>query len=322
MAGLLMENITYHDYKPTTLSFCDAVIDGLSGECKSIPPKFFYDKRGSILFDRICEQPEYYPPSVERKMLSRLTGEIASLAGAGRVLIEPGAGNAAKVRLLLNALRPAAFVPMDISFDYLKSIARELAREYPWLPVHAACVDFTHSLPIPEQTPEGSRLLFFPGSSLGNFDPGEAGDYLSLVRSTVGDSGMLLIGVDTKKSETLLSAAYNDAAGITAEFNLNLLHRMRKELDMDCNPENFKHRAFYNSEAGRIEMHLVSRHKQELRFNGHCFNLEAGESLHTENSYKYTPEEFISMASKSGFRDVRHWVDSDGLFAIYLLEAF
>jgi dimethylhistidine N-methyltransferase len=317
-----MENITYHNYQPITLSFRDAVINGLSLDSKSIPPKFFYDERGSKLFDRICEQPEYYPPSVERKMLSRLKDEIASLTGTGRVLIEPGAGNATKVRLLLDALRPAAFVPMDISFDYLKSIARELAREYPWLPVHAACVDFTHSLPIPEQVPEGPRLLFFPGSSLGNFDPGETSDYLSLVHNTVGDSGMLLIGVDTKKSESLLNAAYNDAAGMTAEFNLNLLHRMRKELDMDCNPENFKHRAFYNSEAGRIEMHLVSRHAQELRFNGHCFNLEEGESLHTENSYKYTPKEFISMASKSGFREVRHWVDSDGLFAIYLLEAF
>ena len=317
-----MENITYHNYQPTTLSFRDAVINGLSRNSKSIPPKFFYDERGSKLFDRICEQPEYYPPLVERKLLERLAGEIASLTGTGRVLIEPGAGNAAKVRLLLDALQPAAFVPMDISFDYLKSTARELAGEYPWLPVHAACVDYTHSLPIPQQVPEGPRLLFFPGSSLGNFDPDEAGDFLSLVRNTVGDNGMLLIGVDTKKSELLLNAAYNDAAGMTAAFNLNLLHRMRKELDMDCNPENFEHRAFYNSEAGRIEMHLVSKHKQELRVNGHSFNLEAGESLHTENSYKYAPEEFISLASNSGFKEVSHWMDSDGLFAIYLFEAF
>lgn len=317
-----MENITYHNYQPTTLSFRDAVINGLSRDSKSIPPKFFYDERGSKLFDRICEQPEYYPPSVERILLERLAGEIASLTGTGRILIEPGAGNAAKVRLLLDALQPAAFVPMDISFDYLKSTARDLAGEYPWLPVHAACVDYTHSLPIPEQAPEGPRLLFFPGSSLGNFDPDEARGFLNLVRNTVGDNGMLLIGVDTKKSESLLSAAYNDAAGMTAEFNLNLLHRMRKELDMDCNPENFEHRAFYNSEAGRIEMHLVSKHKQELRVNGHCFNLEAGESLHTENSYKYAPEEFISLASNSGFKEVSHWMDSDGLFAIYLFEAF
>jgi len=315
-----MENVTFHDYKPVTLSFRDAVIDGLSREQKSIPPKFFYDERGSKLFDIICEQPEYYPPSVERRMLSQLAGEIASLTGTGRILIEPGAGSAAKVRLLLDALRPAAFVPMDISFDYLKSVATDLAREYPWLPTHAVCVDFTHSLPIPDFIAAGARLLFFPGSSLGNFSHREAEAFLGLVRNTIADDGMLLIGVDTKKSESLLNAAYNDAAGITAQFNLNLLYRMRQELGADCFPENFAHRAFYNAEAGRIEMHLVSRKKQELRVNGHCFNLEAGESLHTENSYKYTPGEFISMASGNGFREIRHWVDSDGLFAVYLLQ--
>ena len=226
-----MNKVTFHDYKPATLSFRDAVIDGLSRRQKSIPPKFFYDERGSTLFDKICEQPEYYPPSVERGMLARLAGEIASLTGTRRILIEPGAGNAAKVRLILDALQPAAFVPMDISFEYLKSATRELAGEYPWLPVHAICVDYAHSLPIPEQVP---RLLFFPGSSFGNFDPDEARDFLVMARNTVRDDGMLLIGVDTKKNETLLNSAYNDAAGMTAEFNLNLLHRMRRELDVDC----------------------------------------------------------------------------------------
>jgi len=316
-----VENLTYSDYEPKTVSFRNAVIDGLSCEQKSIPAKYFYDERGSKLFDKICEQPEYYPPSVERRMLAQLSSEIASLTGTGRILIEPGAGNAAKVRLILDALRPTAFVPMDISFDYLKSTTKNLAQEYPWLPVHAACVDFTHSLPIPEQTPEGPRLLFFPGSSLGNFDPEEARDFLVMARNTVRDDGMLLIGVDTKKSESLLNAAYNDAAGVTAEFNLNLLHRMRKELDADCNLDDFEHQAFYNSDAGRVEMHLVSKHKQELRVNGHRFNLEAGESLHTENSYKYMPGEFISLASSSSFKEVNHWVDSDELFAIYLFES-
>lgn len=316
-----MENVTYNDHKPATLSFFDAVINGLSRKRKAIPPRFFYDERGSKLFDKICKQPEYYLPAVERRMLKQLAGEIASLTGTGRILIEPGAGSAAKVRLMLDALRPAAFVPMDISFDYLKSAARELARDYPRLPVHATCVDFTHSLPIPEQTPEGPRLLFFPGSSLGNFDPDEAMDFLRLVRSTVGDDGMLLIGVDTKKSESLLCAAYNDSAGVTAEFNLNLLHRMRQELDTDCNPDKFEHRAFYNLKAGRIEMHLVSKYKQELRVNGHCFKLEAGESLHTENSYKYAPEEFIALASQCGLKEVRYWLDDDDLFAVYLLQA-
>lgn len=316
-----MENVTFHDHKPAALSLYDAVVEGFSRQEKSIPPKFFYDERGSELFDRICEQPEYYPPAVESRMLSYLADEIASLTGMGRILIEPGAGSAAKVRLIMDALRPAAFVPMDISFDYLKTVVIALAREYSWLPVHAACVDFTHSLPIPEETPEGPRLLFFPGSSLGNFHRSEAGEFLDLVHDTVGEGGMLLIGVDTKKSESLLNAAYNDEAGVTAEFNLNLLHRIRRELDVDLNPDAFKHRAFYNTRAGRIEMHLVSRTKQKLHINGHCFNIEKGESLHTENSYKYTPEEFLMLASQSCFHSVRHWVDTDGLFAIYLLEA-
>ncbi|MCU7815411.1 MAG: L-histidine N(alpha)-methyltransferase [Candidatus Thiodiazotropha sp. (ex Rostrolucina anterorostrata)] len=314
-----MENITFHDHKPAALSLYDAVVDGLSREDKSIPPKFFYDKRGSELFDKICEQPEYYLPDVERRMLSQLAEEIAELIGRGRVVIEPGAGSASKVRLLLDALRPGAFVPMDISFDYLKSSAMSLAREYPWLPIHAACVDFTHSLPVPKEAPKGPRLLFFPGSSLGNFDRNEAGEFLHMVHDVLGDDGMLLVGVDTKKSEVILNAAYNDAAGLTADFNLNLLRRLQRELDADINPSIFEQKAFYNVKEGRIEMHLISTRQQTLRINGYHFEFEEDESLHTENSYKYAPMEFIDLASESGFNEVRHWVDENGLFAIYLL---
>ncbi|MGD9169902.1 MAG: L-histidine N(alpha)-methyltransferase [Candidatus Thiodiazotropha sp.] len=317
----MMERITFHDHKPRALSLYDAVVRGLSKSDKSIPPKFFYDQRGSELFDRICEQPEYYLPTVECRMLSSLAQEIAALTGKGRVLIEPGAGSASKVRLLLDALRPSAFVPMDISFDYLKSSARSLAAEYPWLPIHAACVDFTHSLPIPSDVPRGPRLLFFPGSSLGNFNPSEAGEFLRLVHDTVGGEGMMLIGVDTKKSERVLNAAYNDAAGLTADFNLNLLQRMQQELDAEVDPDVFRHFAFYNSDKGRIEMHLVSTQEQTLRLNDHRFVFKEGETLHTENSYKYTPTEFINMVSDNGFKEVRHWVDDDGLFAVYLVVA-
>jgi len=313
--------VTFHDHKPDTLSFHDAVIEGLSQERKSIPPKFFYDERGSKLFDQICNQPEYYPPKVERNMLTQIAEEIAALTGTGRILIEPGAGSAAKVRLLLDSLQPSAFIPMDISFDYLKSSAMDLAKENPWLPVHAVCVDFTHSLPIPDSTPYGPRLLFFPGSSLGNFQKEEAKAFLKMVRETVADDGMLLIGVDTKKDKSILNAAYNDAAGVTAEFNLNLVHRMRQELGADCDPDDFRHKAFYNAEDGRIEMHLVSQQNQELQINDRCFTLSEGEMLHTENSYKYSPDEFLKMVSQSGFREVRHWIADDQLFAIYLLKA-
>ena len=317
----MRRTVTYHDHKPKTLSLRDAVVDGLSKQPKSIPPKFFYDQRGSQLFEQICDQPEYYPPTVESKMLSYLSGEIAALTGRGRVLIEPGAGSASKVRLLLDMLRPAAYIPMDISFDFLKSAADELAQEYPWLPVHATCVDFTHSMPVPIAAPTGPRLVFFPGSSIGNFDHTEAEHFLSMIRETVGDDGMLLIGVDTKKYEPTLNAAYNDKAGVTAAFNLNLVHRMQRELGMDCDPELFDHRAYYNSQAGRIEMHLVSKAKQTMKLNGHRFELKHGETLHTENSYKYTPAEFLALASRSGFREQRQWSDRDGLFAIYLLSA-
>ena len=189
-----MDNLTFHDHKPEALSLYEAVVDGLSQKDKSIPPKFFCDERGSELFESICRQPEYYPPNVERHMLSQLAEEIASLTGTGRIIVEPGVGSADKVRLLLDVLRPAAFVPMDISFDYLKNVVKLLAGEYPWLPIHAVCVDFTHSLPIPAETPSGPRLLFFPGSSLGNFHRDEAGDFLfEEVRHWVDENGLFAI---------------------------------------------------------------------------------------------------------------------------------
>ena len=311
--------LTFHDYKPKSASLLEAVINGMSRDPKSIEPKFFYDRRGSELFDLICEQPEYYPPTVEQDMLREKASEIAFLTGKGRILIEPGAGRARKVRLLLDALQPKAYIPIDISFEHLKSAVADLVEEYRWLRVHAACADFTCSLPVPDVAPQGARLIFFPGSSIGNFEHEDVMKFMARIRNLAQYDGMLLIGVDTKKDETILNAAYNDQAGITAEFNRNLLYRMREELDIDCDPEMFEHRAFYNSLAGRVEMHLVSRGRQTLRMNGRQFELASGESLHTENSYKYTPAEFLAVATKSGFKTVCYWQDDKGLFSIYLL---
>ena len=317
----MTSQIHYHDFKPEVLSLHDEVVRGFSRAQKSIPPKFFYDAAGSALFERICQQPEYYLPDVERRMLCELASEIVGLTGTGRVLIEPGAGSAEKVRLLLDALSPSAYVPMDISFGFLKQAAQGLVAEHPGLPVHAVCVDYTHSLPLPEGLPQGQRLAFFPGSSLGNFDPPEAQAFLAMIRHMVGSDGMLLIGVDTKKPREILDAAYNDAAGVTAAFNLNLLHRIRRELQADVDPDAFDHQAGYNPDAGRIEMHLVSKESQQVRLNGHSFEFEQGERLHTESSYKYTPQEFLALAGRVGFSCRRHWLDSEGLFAIYLLDA-
>jgi dimethylhistidine N-methyltransferase len=321
MRRLMKNSVTFYDGKPETLNLYDAVVEGLSRPRKSIPPKFFYDEVGSQLFEAICHQPEYYLPQAERRLLQRCASEIASLTGMDRIVIEPGAGNLSKVRLLLNELRPRAYVPMDISCEYLQWMSAELSQEYPWLAIHAACVDFSHSLPLPNTVPEGSRLGFFPGSSLGNFHPPEACDFLTMVRNTVGEDGMLLIGVDTKKPVEILDAAYNDAAGITARFNLNLLQRLRRELDADVDPDSFDHRAFYNADEGRIEMHLVSQRDQVIRVNGHRFHFAPGESVHTECSYKYTPGDFQRLAQKAGFTTIKHWLAEDGLFAVYLLEA-
>jgi dimethylhistidine N-methyltransferase len=318
---MMQSNLTFHDFKPAMASLHEAVLAGLSREPKSIDPKFLYDRRGSKLFDQICEQPEYYPTAVERDMLSRIAVEVAEWTGQNRTLIEPGAGNAAKVRLLLDALRPSTYIPIDISYEYLRTAAGKLAEEFPWLTVHAVCADYTRSLPVPYISPDGPRLVFFPGSSIGNFEYTDAGRFLAMVRGTTGDDGMLLIGVDTKKDVSVLNAAYNDDAGITARFNLNLLHRLRNELGIECDPDKFYHKAFYNPGSGRVEMHLVSKQKQTLRVNGRSFNLEAGESLHTENSYKYSPREFIRLASAAKFRLIRYWLDEDKLFAIYLFAA-
>jgi dimethylhistidine N-methyltransferase len=316
-----MKHTTFHDHKPRELSFYDAVVNGLSQQHKTLPPKFFYDERGSRLFDEICRQPEYYLPAAERELLLGCSDEIAELCGIGRVIIEPGAGKLIKIRLLLDALRPRAFVPMDISGQFLKSSMQELAKDCPWLEIHAACVDFTHSMPVPEPVPDAPRLVFFPGSSLGNFHRDEAVLFLRRVRDTLGDDGLLLIGVDTKKPVPILHAAYNDDAGVTARFNRNLLRRMMRELDADLEPENFVHRAYYNSALGRIEMHLVSRRKQLIHIDGHRFTFRSGETVRTECSYKYTPAEFLALAARAGLSQAKYWLAKDELFAVYLLKA-
>lgn len=321
MDMLVDSQVTFHDYKPKQLSLYTAVLNGFSKPCKSIPPKFFYDKRGSYLFDKICKQPEYYLPNVEKSLLEEVQHEITQHVGKGRVVIEPGAGNLSKIRLLLNQLKPEAYIPMDISSEYLKEASENLAKDFPWLNIHATCVDFTHSMPLPDITSNAPRLAFFPGSSLGNFNKLEAQQFLSMIRETIGDEGMLLIGVDTKKPQKILNAAYNDEAGVTAEFNLNLLHRIQNELEADFELDNFDHYAFYNDIQGRIEMHLVSQCDHNVRIDDQDFYFKDGETLHTENSYKYAPEEFIALSKSAKLGLKNYWLAEDELFAIYLLQS-
>ena len=312
------------DLKPRVEDFKGAVIAGLSAQPKAIPPKFFYDKRGSDFFYRICETPEYYVTRTELGMLDDLGPQIAALAGPAASVIEFGCGSAEKIRKLLASLdAPADYVAIDISRDHLLASAEEIAIENPNLNVSAICADFSLAFDLPDDFCDGAgrRVAFFPGSTIGNQTPAEAENFLRHVRSVVGTGGALLIGVDLKKDAARLNAAYNDAAGETAGFNLNLLHRMKGELGAAVDPGRFAHRAFYNPDLGRIEMHLESQGAQAIHLDGHTFAFADRETIHTECSYKYEIGEFAHLARRAGFAVRKSWTDAGRLFSIHFLEA-
>ncbi len=319
--------LEFYDRRPAPADFLAEVLEGLSGPQKRLPPKFFYDSRGSELFEAICATPEYYPARAEAGILRRYAPEIAAVAGHGGVLIEPGAGNLGKVRLLLECLRPAAYLPMDISGDHLGVAARGLAAEYPWLSVQAICMDYSRGLDRldglggADLGEGGKKIVFFPGSTIGNFEPSKAARFLWQAARLAGPGGGLLIGVDLKKDPDRLHRAYNDAGGVTREFNLNLLFRINAELKADFDPERYYHYAFYHARKGRIEMHLVSRGAQEVRLASRRLKFADGESIHTENSYKYTVGEFEALARGAGFRAVKCWTDAESLFSVQYFEA-
>jgi len=312
------------DLKPRVEDFRSAVIAGLSATPKAIPPKFFYDKRGSDFFYRICETPEYYVTRTELGLLDDLGPHIAELAGPAASVIEFGCGSAEKIRKLMAALdAPADYVAIDISRDHLLASAEEIAIENPNVNVSAICADFSQPFAMPDDFCDGAgrRLAFFPGSTIGNQTPDEALGFLRHVRAVVGAGGALLIGVDLKKDVARLNAAYNDAAGETAGFNLNLLYRMRDELGADVDPDRFAHSAFYNAGLGRVEMHLVSKGAQTVRIGSRKFDFADGETIHTECSYKYEIEQFQALARRAGFDVRKSWTDADRLFSVHFLDA-
>lgn len=312
--------VRFYDDYPSSASLQDEVLHGLTARPKRLAPKFFYDERGSRLFDAICELPEYYLTRTEMGILESCAEEVARLAGPDCTLIEVGSGASKKIRLMLETLRPRQYLGIDISREFLLESMQRLAHDYPWLEVRAACADFAQDLDLPDCAGVGRKLAFFPGSTIGNFEPREALAFLQRVRRLVQPDGALLIGVDLKKDPQLLHDAYNDSQGITAAFNINLLERLRTELDAELDPKNFKHRAFYNARCGRIEMHLVSRRRQEIRVCGRRFPFEPGESIHTENSYKYLVAEFHALARGAGLRPLRVWLDSARLFSVHYLN--
>jgi len=304
-------------------SFREDVIEGLSQPQKALPPKYFYDAEGSRLFDRICRLPEYYPTRAELSLTRAHLADIARFVGRNSELIEYGSGASLKTRLLLGALRPAAYVPVDISQTALAGAARRLSREFGWLHIFAVVGDFSQPLRLPvfRQRAGRRRVVYFPGSTIGNLTLQEARAFLAMSRAQVGAGGAMLIGVDLKKDANLLHAAYNDARGVTGRFNLNLLRRVNRELGADFDLRRFRHYAFYNAGLGRIEMHLVSLARQSVRLGRHRFDFDPGETIHTENSCKYSVAEFRALAAEAGFRAAKVWQDARGRFALFGLVA-
>lgn len=312
-------NVRFSDLHPTLEDGAESVLAGLRQSQKSLNPMWFYDKRGSELFDDITRLPEYYPTRTERALLEKHAVSIASACGVGGLLIEPGSGSSEKVRLLLDALEPALYVPVDISAEFLFEAATKLGSEFDWLQIHAVCADFNQSWAFVEQMPEIQRTIFYPGSTIGNLEPDMAATFLSKLASLIGEDGGVLIGVDTHKATAILDAAYNDSAGVTAAFNLNILRRLNEMLHADFIESNFDHRAFYNEALHRIEMHLVSSIDQRVHCAGEVFSFAKGESIHTESSYKYSREAFTSLAQKSQLRIEQSWLDESKMFSLHYL---
>jgi dimethylhistidine N-methyltransferase len=302
--------------------FAQDLMRALAQRPRSISPKYFYDTQGSRLFDRICELPEYYPTRTELQILARHAGDIAGLMGPRAEVVEFGAGSLRKVRLLLDAMdSPARYLPIDISGDHLQLSASALKRDYPGLAVLPVVADYTQHIELPPRVAgNGQRVGFFPGSTIGNFTPAEAEAFLrSAARALRG--GALLLGADLVKDPAVLHAAYNDAQGVTAAFNLNVLARANRELGTRFVLEQFAHSAFYNAPVQRIEMHLVSRRRQKVALGGECYEFEEGETLHTENSYKFTVEGLRALAVRAGFTPGPVWVDEQNLFSVHWLHA-
>ncbi len=310
------------DYEPTAGDFLEEALAGLRKPQKTLPCKFFYDERGSKLFDRICELDEYYLTRTEIAIMNEYAGEMAEAIGPDSLIVEYGSGSATKTRILLEHLEsPAGCVLVDISREHLLRVATEMAGDFPEIEILPVCANFTEPFGLPDPARPAARAVgYFPGSTIGNFGPEEAKALLRNLAEVCGEGGGLLIGADLKKDARLLEAAYDDSGGVTAEFNLNLLRRMNRELGADFEVDRFRFRSFYNEEEGRVESYLVSRSEQTVRVGGEAFRFEEGETIHTENSHKYTLDGFAALAAESGFRVDRVWMDENKMFSVQFLS--
>jgi L-histidine N-alpha-methyltransferase len=305
---------------PASAGFLADALAGLAASPKTLPAKYFYDATGSALFEDITRLPEYYPTRAEMRILREQGGAIGAAVPPGAALIEFGSGSSAKIRILLDHLPGlAAYVPVDVSGEMLHDEARALGLDYPNLAVRPVVADFTTAFKLPSGLDGVARAGFFPGSTIGNFDTDAAGAFLAHARGILGPEGVLIVGVDLVKDRSVLQAAYDDAAGVTARFNLNVLTRMNRELGADFDIPAFEHRAFFNEALSRIEMHLVSTVAQRVTIAGRRFAFAAGETIHTENSYKYTVQSFRELAQAAGWVSSQVWTDPDGLFSVHAL---
>lgn len=317
--------IEYINMHPPRQDVVSEVLAGLRTEQKTLSPKYFYDKRGSQLFEAITEQPEYYPTRTERKILAAHAREIAASlrthAGKDITLIEPGCGSCEKVKLLLNDIQPSRYVGIDISDQFLLSATENLSKAHPELDITAVCADFSQLGQLANHLTPGHRVAFYPGSTLGNFTPAAAQTFLRTVRNLVGDNGGMLIGVDRHKDSATLDAAYNDKRGVTADFNLNALRHLNRVLPANFDTNLFRHQAHYNTAEQRIEMHLRCTQSHTVTCAGQAIHFAEGESIHSENSYKYTRKRFAALAERAGFAIQQSWQDDDALFAVYYCTA-
>jgi len=292
------------------------ITDGLRLTPARISPKYFYDQHGSELFEAITQLPEYYPTRTETALMQLHADEIARAVGVGRTLVELGAGNCQKARSLCRLAQPACFVGVDISADFLRSAVQGLREEFPGLDARAVGGDFTQGIDLPDDIPRAGRLVFYPGSSIGNFDPPHALQLLAHMRALVDEDGGLLIGIDLPKDVAVLEAAYDDAAGVTAAFNRNVLTHVNRLVGSDFDIDNWQHRAFFNAQESRIEMHLESIEAVQVRWPGGERMFAPGERIHTENSYKYPLPVFTDMLARAGFGHAQAWTDERGWFAV------
>ena len=312
-----------HDAPDVTVdpAFRADVLAGLRTCPRAIPARWFYDRAGSELFEAITQLPEYYPTRVETALLAAHCGDVAAVTGTGRAVVEFGSGSSIKTPNLLRAVQPSAYVPIDISGDFLRASANELGREFPSLPVHPVEADFMHDVTLPDAVASFPKLGFFPGSTIGNLIARTSVDLLRRMRATLGTGAMLLIGMDRVKNEATLISAYDDPAGVTARFNMNLLVRINRELRGTIPLDAFTHVARWNDSYARIEMHLKATRDVDFMIEGEAFSMVAGETIHTENSHKYGPRDARLLLRAGGWTPVAEWTDAADQFALILAEA-